>query len=226
MAKLPRIIYEARAKIASLVYSNFFRYGRSKGYKAMRRDFAEKFIPVIDTMLLSCCLEFDGGLCRVDGNTARPLTVPEISKFSGVEQRTVERILAVLKELGLINSEMQFKRLFPTGLKVAAVWRVFTQKFWEKLGLWSLFVESVKYAAEHAHLKLRYPLKNVGKYIKNIFHCIKSLKEKDEENERLRKKHNQMWSDMCSCSNFKNCKTCRGGIKPEEICALCHRLHQ
>ena len=227
MANLPRIITEARAKIVDLVYSSFFRRGRSKGYKAMRCDFAEKFIPVIDTMLLGCCLEADGGLCRVVDGTARPLTVAEISEFSGVEQRTVERILAVLKDLGLLNSEKQFKRLFPEGLKVAAVWRVFTKLFWEKLGLWNLFVESVKYAAEHAHLKLKRPIKTVGKYIGNIFkRCLKLTDDQKKEQERQSAKNNQMFQDMCSCQNLKCAKTCRGGKKPEEICALCHRLHQ
>lgn len=160
--KSPRIITEARSGLSKLVSSAFFRYGRSRGIKAMKKDYAEKILAVLDVMLQACVLQFDGGLCRVSGNLARPLTVPEMSHFSEIHQRTVERIIRDLKDMGLIKSEKQFKRLFPDGFKVSAVWRVFTRLFWEKLGLWSLFVESVKYAAQNGKLKLKRPLTKVG----------------------------------------------------------------
>lgn len=150
----PRIITFARAKLSQLVSSVFLLHARTKGLKAMRNDYAQKFLIVLDVMLQGCCLEFDGQLCRVQGNLARPLTVPEIATLSNINQRTLERILHDLKDMKLLQSERQFKRYFPEGLKVAAVWRVFTKLFWEKLGLWSLFVKSVKYATQHAHLKL------------------------------------------------------------------------
>ena len=221
MANLPRIIPEACAKIASLVSSHHVRYGRSKGLKAMKSAYAEKMIIVLEVMLKACTLQFDGALCRVSGGFARSLTVPEIAFFSHLPQRTVERILHDLKDMGFLHSEKQFRRYFSGSLKVAAVWRVFTEKFWKLLNLWSLFVESVKYAAQHAHLQLKHPLKTVGKKIGGIFRKFPPI---TKEQEQQSKKNNQLFLDMVNCPNRKFAKTCPGGRNPEEICALCRRF--
>lgn len=211
----PKIIAEALSRLDNLVSSAFFRRGRSRGYKAMKSDRAENIKALLVVLLKACCMEFQGGLCRVSGNLARPLTVPEMAEFSKKNQRTIERCLADLKDLGLIHSEKQFRRMFPSGLKVAAVWRVLTQLFWEKLGLWSLFVESVKYAAGHARLKLKHPLKTVGKK--------KTLKTATEE-ERRRKSMLTLFPLMAFCEHRKNEKACSGCHQGEEVCALCRKL--
>lgn len=215
-ANLPKIILEAIARVDTLISSAFFRRGRTKGYKAMKSDHAENIKALLITLLKACCMEFEGGLCRVSGDLARPLTVPEMAKFSEKNQRTVERCLADLKDLGLVHSQKQFMRRFPEGLKVAAVWRVLTQLFWEKLGLWDLLVESVKYAAAHAHLRLKYPLKLVGKRKKpyNI----------TEEQRRQSKLNNERAIIAVNCPRFKRAKSCLGGFQASEVCDVCHKL--
>ena len=217
MAKrLPRIIYEARAKIASFVHSDSFRHGRRDHVRAMKSDFAERVIAVVSTLLLSCCLEFEGGFCRVSGDTARPLTVRETATLSDVHQRAVERIFQVLREYGLMNSEKQLKQPFMNGYKVAVVWRVFTKKFWEALGLWGLFVESVKYASKNRHLNLKRQTKIVGKKGKSIA---------AQEAERTQSaRNNYLFKDMLTCPNRRHAKNCPGGYKPEETCAICRKF--
>lgn len=211
----PRIITLARAKLSQLISSTFFRYARTKGLKAIRTDYAQKFIIVLDVMLQGCCLEFDGQLCRVKGNLARPLTVPEMATLSKINQRTLERIIHDLKDMKLLQSEKQFKRYFPSGLHVAAVWRVFTKLFWEKLGLWGLFVESVKYATAHAHLKLKNPIKLIGE---------KKARKITDEEARQRKREIALFPLMAGCRHRKNEKACNGEYQTDEICALCHKL--
>lgn len=215
VAHLPLIIQLALAKIGNLTSSAFFRYGRSKGQKAMRCDHAENCKVMLVAMLQGCCLEFDGALCRVAGDTARSLTIPEIAKFSNKNQRTIERCQATVKDLGLLHSEKQLKCASPDGLKVAAVWRVFTKLFWEKLGLWGLFVESVKHATEHAHLKLKNPIKLVGK---------KKTQRMTAEEARQRKREISLFPLMAQCEHRKNEKACSGRHRSEEICALCHKM--
>lgn len=181
----------------------------------MRCDYAEKFLAVLDTMLQGCVMQFDGALCRVSGNMARPYTVPEIAKFSDIHQRTVERIIRDLKDMGLIQSKRQFRRLFPDGLKVSAVWRVFTRLFWEKLGLWSLFVESVKYASQHGKLKLKNPIKLVSK---------KKSPSVVEDDRRRSRQNNLLFVAMVGCEHRKRGPNCPGGHQTTEICALCRKF--
>lgn len=211
----PAIITLARQKLASLVYSASIRYGRSRRFKAMKKDYAKKVLTVLDSMLQACCLQFDGALCRVSGERARPYTVPELATFTELNQRCVERIIHDLKDLKLIQSEKQFKRMFPEGLKVAAVWRVFTKLFWESLGLWSLFVESVKYSCEHGKLKFQNLIKLVGK---------KKPPDIIREERRRSKQKNQLFLFMCQCEHRKGEKACTGQHKEAEICALCHKF--
>ena len=213
--KPPRIIPEARARLSSLVYSAYVKFGRSCGLKAMKKDYAEKLIALLDSMLLACIMQFDGKLCRVSGDLARPYTVPEMATLTGFNQRTVERMIHDLKDLKLIQSEKQFKRLFSEGLKVAAVWRFFTRLFWEKLGLWSLFVESVKYAVHNGKLQPKNPIHLVGK---------KKTKDQKEEERRKSQYENQLFLFMTQCEHRKGEKACSGGFKSAEVCAMCHRF--
>lgn len=211
MANYPHLIQKALVKINNLLSSAFFRRGRSFGYKAMRSDRMENHYAVLTVMLQGCCLQFDGTLCRVSGSSARPLTVPEIASFSEINQRTVERCIADLKDLKLIQSEKQFKRLFPEGLTVSAVLRVFTRLFWEKLGLWSLFVESVKYAQQHAKLKLKRPMKLLGTVVK-------------PDGRRRSQQNNLLFLAMTGCQHRKRGKPCSGGHQSAEICDLCRKF--
>lgn len=75
--KPPRIILETRARIASLVYSAYIKFGHSCVLKAMKKDYAEKLITLLDIMLQGCTMQFEDRLCHVSGNLVRPLTVPE-----------------------------------------------------------------------------------------------------------------------------------------------------
>lgn len=211
----PAILTIARQKLFQLVYSASVRYGRSHGLKAMKKDYAKKVLAVLDSMLRGCCLQFDGKFCMVKDGMARPMTVSEISKFTEIHPRCVERIIHDLKDLGLIHSEKQFKRLFPSGLKVSGVIRMFTKLFWQSMGLWSLFVESVKYAAQHGKLILKNPLKLVGKK--------KSPTVTKDERQRS-SKNNLLFLAMVGCEHRRCYPNCTGGHQTAEICALCHRF--
>lgn len=213
--KPPRIIPEARTRIASFVHSAYVKFGRSCGLKAMKKDYAEKLITLLDIMLQACTMQFDGRLCRVSGDLARPLTVPEMATFTEFNQRSVERMIHDLKDLKLIQSEKQFKRMFPEGLKVAAVWRLFTRLFWEKLGLWSLFVESVKYAAHNGKLQPKNPIRRVGKK--------KSATAAEAERRKIQR-DNQLFLFMAQCEHRKGEKACSGNYMAEEVCAMCRRF--
>ena len=117
---------------------------------------------------------------------------------------------------GYINSEKQQKLPFMNGYKVAAVWRFFTKKFWEALGLWGLFVESVKYASQNKHLNLKRQTKIVGKKGKSLA---------AQREERTQSEINTyLFKDMLTCPNRRRAKNCPGGQKPEETCAMCHRF--
>lgn len=211
----PAILTIARQKLYQLVYSPAVRYGRSAGLKAMKKDYAEKVMAVLDSMLQGCCLQFDGKFCMVKDGLARSMTVPEMARFTEINQRCVERIIHDLKDLGLIQSEKQFKRLFPNGLKVSGVMRMFTKLFWESLGLWSLFVESVKYASEHGKLKLKNPIKLVGK---------KKPPAVAEAERRRSQRDNQLFLFMVQCEHRKGEKACSGQYKDAEVCAICRKL--
>lgn len=211
----PKILLLARQKLSQLVNSPTVRYGRSRGLKAMKKSYAEKFIAVLDSMLQGCCLQFEGKFCMVKDGLARPMTVPEMARFTDIGQRCVERIIHDAKDLGLIQSEKQFKRMFPNGLKVSGVIRMFTKLFWESLGLWSLFVESVRYASEHGKLKLKNPIKLVGK---------KKPPAVAEAERRRSQRDNQLFLFMCQCERRKGEKACSGQFKDAEVCALCRKL--
>ena len=211
----PKIITLACQKLPDLVYSSFFRYGRSEGIKAMKCDYAEKFLILLESLLWACVMQFDGKLCRVSGNVGRPYTVREMALFTHINQRTIERMLHDLRDLKLIQSDKQFIRMFPEGLKVAAVWRVFTRQFWEKLGLWSLFVESVKYAARNGKLRLKNPLRWAGK---------KKSASVSEEEKRKSRHDTQIFIFMSQCEHRKGEKACSGRYLAPEVCAMCHHF--
>lgn len=211
----PKILLLARQKLYQLVYSPKVSYGRSRGIKAMKKSYAEKFLTVLDSMLQACSLEFDGKFCIVKDGLARPMTVPEMARFTKINQRCVERIIHDAKDLGLIKSEKQFIRMFPEGLKVSAVLRMFTKLFWQLLGLWSLFVESVKYASEHAKLKFKNPIHLVRK---------KKPPAVTEQERRRSQRDNQLFLFMVQCEHRKGEKACSGQFKDAEVCAICRKL--
>ena len=214
-ANSPKLLSIARQKLSQLVHSPAVRYGRSRGLKAMKKPYAIKVMTVLDSMLQGCCLQFEGKFCMVKDGLARPMTVPEMARFTDIGQRCVERIIHDLKDLGLIQSEKQFKRLFPEGLKVSGVIRMFTKLFWESLGLWSLFVESVRYASENGKLKLKNPIKMVGK---------KKPPAVVEAERRRSQRDNQLFMYMCQCKHRKGEKACSGEYMAAEVCAICRKL--
>lgn len=169
----------------------------------------------MDSMLQGCCLQFDGKFCMVKNGLARPMTVPEMARFTEINQRCVERIIHDAKDLGLIQSEKQFKRLFPNGLKVSAVLRMFTKLFWQSLGLWSLFIESVKYASQNGKLKFKNPIKTIGE---------KKPPAVAEQERRRSQRDNQLFLFMVQCEHRKGEKACSGQFKDAEVCAICRKL--
>lgn len=96
-------------------------------------------------------------------------------------------------DLGLVECAQIKRRNRETGLlEVSIGIRRFTKKFWQALGLWELYQESVKWAKERARRKLLMPFKQVsckakqaaskaGKVIKSALDTLKN-----KQDERLR----------------------------------------
>ena len=74
--------------------------------------------------------------------------------------------------------------------------------------MWSLFVESVKYATRNGNLKFKNPLKWAGKK--------KSASAKEEEKQKS-KKNNQLFLFMSSCEHRIGEKACSGQYMAAEV---------
>lgn len=135
--------------------------------RSMRTERVGSIQRLLTVMLRAACLQHDGSPCQVTktekGKEARPLTVPELAQRAGLGIRNAERCLRDLRDAGLLGRTPQIRRKNGLGmLGVAPVLRIFTAAFWRALGLWSLFVDSVRYAAEQAPIRMRIPLTWIG----------------------------------------------------------------
>lgn len=139
--------------------------GRSQAMHSQRRMSLLLLIPV---MLTAGCLQYDCAPCQVTalpggGMDARPLTVKELAHRAGLGERNAKRCLQDLREAGMLGKSPQIRRRDGISLLVAPKLRTFTEVFWKTLGLWDLFVESVRYAMEHQiPIRMRYPMTRIG----------------------------------------------------------------
>ena len=120
--------------------------GRSRGMRSERRDALRA---VVSALLGRINLQA-GGLAvqlSADGREATPLTVEGLAAAAGIGARRTKRVLYNMRDAGLIEVTPQWRRLADGGrtLLVAACLRRLTRKFWAALGLWGLYVETVRY---------------------------------------------------------------------------------
>ena len=119
---------------------------RSRGMRSERRD----AIRAVVSALLGRINLQAGGLAvqlSADGREATPLTVEGLAAAAGVGARRTKRVLCNMRNAGLIEVTPQWRRRADGGrtLLVAACLRRLTRKFWAALGLWGLYVETVRY---------------------------------------------------------------------------------
>lgn len=136
--------------------------------RSMRTERIGSIRRLLTVMIRAACLQHDGAPCQVTktpkGKEARPLTVPELAHRAGIGTRNAERCLSDLRDSGWLGRTPQVRRKNGLGMMgVAPVLRIFTAAFWRALGLWSLFVESVRYATtEQAPIRMRLPMTWIG----------------------------------------------------------------
>lgn len=161
---LPRALQIAAQKLPQVLYLHRYGGGRAS---AMRSDRRDNLILLLRGILETSCLKFDGAACIVHDGQARPATVNDLVRRTGMARRTVERCLADLRDMGLLSTGRQIRhRGLDGGFVVSSVLRMLTRTFWDAVGCWSLFVEGVKYAAK-SRLKLVFPKYRGGKRPKN-----------------------------------------------------------
>ena len=119
---------------------------RSRGMRSERRD----AIRAVVSALLGRINLQAGGLAvqlSADGREAVPLTVGKLAAVAGIGVRRAKRVLYSMRDAGLIEVTPQWRRRADGGrtLLVAACLRRLTRKFWAALGLWGLYVETVRY---------------------------------------------------------------------------------
>lgn len=169
----PLPIQSALHQLPKLIAS--LRYARPGCIRAMRPERAASLEKLLAAMLQACQLQFDGAVCALHGQWARPKTLQELADAAGLTFRSAKRALADLRAIELIKSK-QIKRQGASGmLEVSPAMRLFTRKFWELVGLWKEFQRYVEWAKQHAKHKFLLPWKKISTKAKSTFSKAGSL---------------------------------------------------
>ena len=133
------------------------RRGLIRCMRVERREAMVKFLKVI---LLSTSLQHDGAVVYLNDRWAKPKTLQELAEEAGLSYAQAKRCLALLKELEFITSKQIKRKNKLTGqLEVSPALRCLTRKFWQKIGLWDLYKQSVAWAKKHVKRALYIPFK-------------------------------------------------------------------
>lgn len=161
----PAIFQLALSRLSWLI--DDMKYARHTP-RAMRPERMDAIFAVLKAMIKLCCLQFNGAACAVREGWARPITVPELAKLSGLPIRNTERCLHDLTAMCYIDVGKQY-RSYNNGTPVfvvSGVMRTFTPKFWKLLDLTELFRRSVQYAREKGKEALKLVVPTYRKAIK------------------------------------------------------------
>lgn len=126
--------------------------------RAMRQERRDALRAVVSALLGRVCLQADGLAVQLaaDGREAVPLTVEGLAAVAGVGARRAKRVLYDMRDAGLIEVKPQWRRRQGAQvLLVAACLRRLTRKFWAALGLWRLYVETVRYMQGRPQIRIR-----------------------------------------------------------------------
>lgn len=148
----PLIITQIRARIGRLFPA--LRHDRHwcRGMKKCRQ---EDIMQLISSMAQLVCFDpgqLAGAIVIFKEGFARPVTVQELAKISGLPDYTVERCLHNMRIMGLTKHGRQQRRrvrsLSAMTLEVSGVVRWFTDKFWRELGLGEVFRRAIQAMAD------------------------------------------------------------------------------
>lgn len=126
--------------------------------RAMRRERRDAIRAVVSALLARVCLQADGLAVQLsaDGREAVPLTVEGLAAVAGIGTRRAKRVLYDMRDAGLIEVKPQWRqRQGARVLLVAACLRRLTRRFWAALGLWRLYVETVRYMQGRPLIRIR-----------------------------------------------------------------------
>lgn len=218
--QFPQIIQSAILRIESFVQSRM-KYSRPGKYRAMRTERASSLVILLTALCKKAVLCYDGIFCKVINNVCFPLTVADMTKISGLSQRNVQRCLHDLQDMNYLTASRQMKRPGEDGeLEVGPVLRRLTEKFWRDCGLWSAFVAAVKYAVEHARVRLAWSFKKISQKTKALAAALAPAPDKVPKSDRQRQ--NAIFMQYLDCSSKH--PGCLGSYASSEVCSLCRRM--
>lgn len=155
----PLVLINGKARSERL--RNKMLHERPDTVRAMKKSRQDDIIALAIAFIELCCLQLEGVAVALSNGTARPITVPELTRMAKLNQRTCERCLADMKDMGLIHVTKQTKSKIDRGevlVIVSSVLRALTPKFWDWLGLLEDFRRAVQWAKSKLEvIKLRMP---------------------------------------------------------------------
>ena len=155
--QLPLLLRLAAERLDDLFRLADLTHGAGR-CRAMRQERRDALRAVVSALLGRVCLQADGLAVQLaaDGREAVPLTVEGLAAVAGVGARRAKRVLYDMRDAGLIEVKPQWRRRQGAQvLLVAACLRRLTRKFWAALGLWRLYVETVRYMQGRPQIRIR-----------------------------------------------------------------------
>ena len=135
------------------------RIGLIRCMRKERKEALKKFLTVL---ILSTSLQHDGAICYITDKTAKPKTLQEMAAEAGISFAQAKRCLALLKDFGYIASkQIKRKNRINGAFEVSPALRVLTKKFWQKIGLWELYQQSMAWAKKHCRRYFIMPFKAI-----------------------------------------------------------------
>ena len=145
--QLPLVLRLAAERLNGIF--NLYALTQADRYRTMRRERQEAIRAVLEALFPRVCLQADGLAIVMDEDQTggKPLTVAALAAAAGIGVRRAKRAIYDLRLAGLLEIKPQWRRRADGGrtLLVAACLRRLTRKFWAALGLWGLYVETVRY---------------------------------------------------------------------------------
>lgn len=130
--------------------------------RAMRFERKECVVKFLTVVLLSTSLQHDGAVCYLNDRWVKPKTLKEMAEEAEISYYQAKRCLALLKELGYISSkQIKRKNRISGKFEVSPGLRYLTEKFWQAVGLWTLFKQSVAWAKKNCKRMFLMPFKAI-----------------------------------------------------------------
>lgn len=146
--KSPPLVLRLAAERLNGIF-DLYALTQADRYRTMRRERQEAIRAVLEALLPRVCLQADGLAIVMDEDQTggKPLTVAALAAAAGIGVRRAKRAIYDLRLAGLLEIKPQWRRRADGGrtLLVAACLRRLTRRFWAALGLWGLYVETVRY---------------------------------------------------------------------------------